>query len=253
MKEPVWEGVYPSFRGVPATGAAFDGETWISRSLAEMEKIRRAAMDRKTTPSVCGFRESVAPVVAATAGIGKNRVTVLDFGGGMGRLYYETRVALPGKLGLKFHVVEKEAVAKAGAEFFADEPDVKFHTVIPGDIGAVDIVHLGSSLHYIENWRGLLGELSSLGAPFFLIEDLPAGDIETFATLQRYYTSRIPVWFFNTAEVIGEMEKNGYRLVFKSSYIARIHGEERPMPQDNFEPERRIGHSCNLLFARANP
>jgi len=51
-------------------------------------------------------------------------------------------------------------------------------------------------------------------------------------------------------EVINAMTRQNYYLVFKSAYVATILGQEREIPQDNFEEQYRLGHTCSLLFAK---
>jgi hypothetical protein len=77
-----------------------------------------------------------------------------------------------------------------------------------------------------------------------------AGDIPTYVSIQNYYGSRIPVWFFNVNEIIEVMSGEGLELINKSTYISRILGIEQPYPQENFEDLYKLGNSCNLLFAR---
>lgn len=109
---------------------------------------------------------------------------------------------------------------------------------------------MGSSLHYIEDWQNMLHRLCRYQPEYFLIMDLPAGDIPTFATAQNYYDSKIPVWFFNVNEVIEVVKINGFKLVFKSAYIAAILGDESPFRLDNFDKKYRIDNACNLLFIK---
>ena len=53
-------------------------------------------------------------------------------------------------------------------------------------------------------------------------------------------------------EVINVMKRQNYHLAFKSAYIATVFGQEREIPQDNFEEQYRLGHTCSLLFAKRN-
>jgi putative methyltransferase (TIGR04325 family) len=91
-----------------------------------------------------------------------------------------------------------------------------------------------------------------LSAPEYLvIDDLPAGDIETFVSLQNYYGKKIPHWFFNVREFIERIEQETqYRLCYKARYVGRFFGEVGAVPMDNFPPDRRIDNAYNLVFAR---
>jgi len=109
---------------------------------------------------------------------------------------------------------------------------------------------LCSSLQYVEDWKGLIGDLARYGAEYLLLVDLPAGDIPTYATVQNYYESKIPYWFFNVKDVIDSVTGAGFKLLFKSTYIGERLGKEQPLPQKNFPEEYRAGDSCNLLFGK---
>ena len=127
--------------------------------------------------------------------------------------------------------------------------NIQFHTELP-KLDRIDIVHAGSSLQYIEDWKVMLRKLSNYAPDYMLLEDLYAGDIPTYSTAQYYYGSLIPCWFFNINEIIEQMKSLEYKLQFKSTFVAKILGIEQESPQKNFPKKYRLGHACNLLFVR---
>ncbi|MHC4560179.1 MAG: methyltransferase, TIGR04325 family [Planctomycetota bacterium] len=250
MKEFIWNGVYSSFKEVPAEGPGFKGEKWLNNSLKKITALRNAAKENTSVPSVTKYRESLLPVVASMVYNEMGRVRILDFGGGIGFTFYEVAQALPKTENFEYHIVGTEAECTAGRHSFMEEGNIFFHNSLPEDIGEVDIVHMGSSLHYIEKWRETLARLCGYSPEYLLFTDLTAGDIPTYASAQKYYDSSIPVWFFNLEEIIEAMFNEGFKLVFKSTYVSKILGEEQPLPQDNFKEEYRLGYSCILLFGK---
>jgi putative methyltransferase (TIGR04325 family) len=251
MSKPVWEGVYKSFKDAPSSGPGFSGERWIQNSLDKIDAVRQDAQKKGTVLSVTQYRESLLPLVAANVLDEFEGVRILDFGGGIGFLYYQVLHGLPHTKNFEFHIIEMDAVCEVAKQYFQDEQHIFFHSSLPREKGLTfDIVHMGSSLHYCEEWEELLSRLCRYKPRYFLFTDLPAGDIHTFATIQSYYTSKIPVWFFNIDEVINSMKTQSYYLVFKSAYVATVLGQEREIPQDNFEEQYRLGHTCSLLFTR---
>jgi putative methyltransferase (TIGR04325 family) len=247
MKIPIWEGIYKAFTDVPQIGKGFSGEHWVRNSQKKADDLRRKA-NGEIMPPATGFRESILPVIAAMLHSEMGRVRILDFGGGMGFTYYAVSRSLPDKEGVEFHIVEVEEVCRAGQDFYAGEPGILFHPQLPD--GPFDIVSMGSSLHYIEDWRGILKSLCDYHSPYLLLSDLPAGDIPTYVSAQNYYGSKIPVWFFNVSEVIATVTDLNYRLIFKSAYVSNILGQEQPYPQDNFDLKYRIVYPKILLFRR---
>lgn len=249
MNGPVWEGVFASFRDVPVTGPGFCGEIWKDNSLKKIRRLREAAASKNTVSSVPVNRDSLLPLLAALVHAAQRQVRILDFGGGVGFSYYQILRGLPEKAAFELHIVDIKEVCHTGREFFAGVSNISFHESLP-DLQPFDIVHLGSSLHYIEDWKAVLQSLCAYGADFFLLCDLPAGDIPTFASGQNYYGSRMPVWFFNVAAVCEAMADNAYELLYRSAYVATIRGTEGEVPQDNFDAQHRLGNACNLLFKR---
>ncbi|OGR34976.1 MAG: hypothetical protein A2051_10175 [Desulfovibrionales bacterium GWA2_65_9] len=252
MKGPIWEGVYASFAEVPVTGPGFAGDTWITRGQEKLAALREAAQSASDqhAPGQPGYAEGLLPVVAALTLAREGSVRILDFGGGLGFAYYPLLSTLPDSARVQFQIVEGQAVCRAGRESFASVPQVSFHESLGPELAGPDIAHFGSSLHYIEDWRGLLTTICALGPEALLLTDLPAGDIPTYASAQEYYGSKLPVWFFNLSEVTEVLRGQGYALRLRCAHMAPRLGKVQPLPQDNFEPHHRVGHTCTLLCTR---
>ena len=249
MIENIWEGVYSDFKEVPVSGEGFNADEWVTNSRKKISKLLEAAKKQGTIPSVVAYRASLLPLLAALVCEESGRVSILDFGGGLGFTYVPVAHALVEKSCLDYHIVEVERICELGSQLFKDDDTVHFHVSLPGHI-QVDIVHMGSALHYIEHWAEVINELVAYQPRYFMFTDLPAGDIPTYTTAQNYYGSRIPCWFFNINEVIATMSSVGFELLFKSTYIATISGKEEELPQNNFPEELQLGRACSLLFVK---
>ena len=248
---PIWEGVYSSFSEVPVTGPGFDGEAWVNNSLNKIRTLREDAEKNTPLPPPSNYREGLLPLLAALVYSEQKELRILDFGGGIGFTYYQTLYALPRTRGLEYHIVEQETVCQAGREFFIQEADrLFFHVALEEVRGTFDIVHIGSALHYVKEWRTLLANLCALSPKYLLLVDVLTGNITTFATAQHYYNSRIPTWFLNIAELLEEVNSLGYDLTYKSKFHSTIFGAEQSIPMGNFDHKYRIDQTCNLLFLR---
>jgi putative methyltransferase (TIGR04325 family) len=246
--EHIWEGIYGSFAEAPAVGDGFAGRTWGERSSLRAMGLRQAAQEQRTIPSIVAYPSSLLPFLAATICQGQGDVRILDFGGALGYTYYPVIAALPDAQHVEYHIVDTALIVRLGSQMFAEDERVSFHESLPIRLEDVDIVHIGSSLQYVEDWQGTLEMLAAYGAPRFLFTDLPAGDIPTYVSLQNYYESKIPCWFFNVGDVMAVMAGLGYRLAFKSTYLSTILGKQEPFPQDNFPEEYRLGYPASLMF-----
>jgi len=127
-----------------------------------------------------------------------------------------------------------------------------FHHDLPCDIEEFDVVHAGSSLHYVADWRVMLGQFASYEPRLIVLSGLTAGDIETFVTYQNYYGSKIPVWFWNVREITDAAMDLGYTLIYKSLLAFSYLGKIQPLPMENFPPEYRLRRKCNLIFMPNN-
>ena len=251
MKDPLWEGVYSSFQEVPVIGPGFKGENWLHNSLSKTAGYRDLAQNESTVPMVTGYRESLLPVIAGLVYGRARRTRILDFGGGIGFSYFQVIKALPRIDGLEYHIVELEQVCREGESFFKEENNIVFHKNLPEYAsGYFDIVHMGSSLQYVDHWQDLLADLCAYSPGYFLLSNIPAGDIPTYATAQNYHGSKIACWFFNVNEIIDIFWENQFELVFKSSFFTKIYGIEQPYPQENFDQKFRIQYPCILVFQR---
>ena len=128
-------------------------------------------------------------------------------------------------------------------------PTRRFSPSLPEHVDDLDILHLGSTLHYIDDWQGLLHKIGGLTPQYLSLVDLPAGDIPTFATRQHYYGSLIPCWFFNINEIKGKVRQLGFILAAQAPHHAFIWGKNT-LPLKNFPPELRLPHTCDMLFVR---
>lgn len=244
MKDPIWEGVYANFAEVPLVGPGLGGVTWVESCLKKAVTLR----DMHEDSSQILPREGLLSLVVGMALSQQESLRVLDFGGGLGFALHGLRRCLPPKKRLHLDVVEGSAICGAGRKFYAEEPDICFHESLATIVEGPDIIHVGSTLQYIEEWKDLLGQLASLKPRWLLLSDLPAGSFTTYATAQNYYGSKIPCWFFNKTEVMRAIEHLGFGLCYQAPCLSMILGKTDNLPQDNFDEHLRVGRSINILY-----
>jgi putative methyltransferase (TIGR04325 family) len=252
MIENIWEGIYDSFDQCPSCGQGYESERWILQETERVNSLRQAAKNDKTIPSAVSYRTNLLPFLAVTTAVHskENKVTIMDFGGGLGSTYISVTAACANKQVVEYHIVDSKSICQVGKTYFKGDNHIQFYDHLPEELQAVDIVCLSSSIQYIKDWKGLLGEISKYDPLHIFLADVPAGDIPTYATVQNYYESKIPYWFFNVNDIISEMSSIAFKVVFKSSCASTYLGKKQPIPQNNFPVEYRVGDSCNLLFSR---
>lgn len=234
----IFSGVYKSFKDAPSSGSGFSGDGWIESSKEKLNKIISENEEHLIYQNLLPF--------LATIAVSKKKLKILDFGGGIGTTYLAVSKNLP-KTSFGYHIVDIGRVCEEGRKIFKKDKRVFFHRKMP-NIGGVDIVYIGSSLQYVDEWKKKLAQLASYEPRYFLFDDLHAGVIPTFVTLQKYYSSKIPCWFFNSDEVVSTMKKLNFDLVFKSKQRINYFGVVQKIPMSNLPKKYRIDDTMCLLF-----
>jgi putative methyltransferase (TIGR04325 family) len=237
----IWQGIYKNFDESKRRGPGFSSDIWLKKSAGKV----------KVASKFITYRESLLPIISAMLYAKKGAIKIIDFGGNFGLEFLKViyGMGIESKK-IKYYVVDNKDICLKASKIFKKDKRISFYDKLPKNIENLDIIHLGSSLHYIEDWKKLLLELANLKPTYILFTDLLAGEIPTYSSVQNYYDSKMPVWFFNVKEIIRELDKCDYKLIFKSRFGASFLEKEQDIPQENFPKKFRIKNSCNLLFMK---
>ena len=251
MEFNIWEGVYTSFEEVPRIGHGFNQNRWVEAVLQKTLSVKEDHENISSTiPQFPSYSKSLLPLLTAVVKTKYEKMRILDFGGGLGIDYLRTINSQTNSETYYYHIVENEILCDHGNRLFDQDRNIVYHLSILTDC-KFDIIYSSSSVQYVEDWKGIITQFSSVSTQYLLLTDLPAGDIPTFATAQNYYGSKIPSWFFNISEFIEYTASQGFALQFCSTYKGNILGKYDYLPQDNFPEYYRLGRSCNLLFTKS--
>jgi putative methyltransferase (TIGR04325 family) len=249
-REQPWAGIFESFDEARGDECVFDGAIWLEKSLARTRAATaRAAANAAVSPA-SSTRDYVLPIVAALAAPRKGALRVLDFGGGLATSYAPLTRGIHHDKALDYVVVETKALCDAGQRLFANDEHVNFVSELPASAQKFDIVHCGSSFHYIDDWRGMLARFAAFEPEFIVFADLPAADNVTFVTKQYFYGHEIPVRFWNVGSFVAAVEHLGYRIEFKARFRSEFLGDAEHPPTDNFDPPHRLAYFSQLVFRR---
>jgi len=161
----------------------------------------------------------------ARASSGRQRLSMLDWGGGVGPYCVYASALLP-DLDVDYHCRELPLLAEGGrrllpeATFYADEESALARRY--------DFVMASSSLHYSRDWRATLKQLAAVTDGYLYVTRLPIVDhAGSYVVLQRPYRygylTEYPGWFINRDEFLGAATDSGLALL-KEFLIA-----ERPV------------------------
>jgi putative methyltransferase (TIGR04325 family) len=122
--------------------------------------------------------------VLALAARGRERLSVLDWGGGLGHYHALARSVVP-DLELDYHVKETPAACAQGREV---SPEVTFHEDGSCLDHRYDLVVASSSLQYEPGWEALLERLAAAAGRHLYVARVPVAlRSESFVVLQRPY------------------------------------------------------------------
>jgi putative methyltransferase (TIGR04325 family) len=150
----------------------------------------------------------------ALAARGRNRLSMLDWGGGLGHYHLYAKALLPTVV-IDYHCFEMAPMCRAGAEL---QPSVQFIDDETELVGRrFDLVLSSSSLHYAADWRAVLKLLASATERFLYIARL-----HTIAANASFVVKQTPrtadyagaylSWFINRAELLRRARECGLRL-----------------------------------------
>ena len=249
----IWEGVYPSFKAAlaDASGPGFEGAIYQERSLAAATECMSFLRAGKPIPTFHKQRSTLLPMAVAMMLGQEEYVDILDFGGGLGIGFMVLAESIPMDLQrVRYTIVEGPHLSALGAQTLGNK--CAYFTTLPAS-GKFSLIHAASSLQYIDNWQDLIHHFSVLNPKYILLSDVFAGKINTFATLQNYYGSRIPHWFLNLQELLEAFSQNGYRLMMHAYVTSRRLDALDVLPMDNFPECRRLPQSLHMLLQRELP
>lgn len=236
----IWSGVYNTFREVPGATSTLNDPIWVDIVRKETRAVA-VQYEHNELSDVPG-EQLLLPLLAGAIGKAGVPVRILDFGGGMGIDFIHT-VQRSRSLDVVYSIVESPQICEAARDFWRDEGRLRLLTSIPAG-ERFDIVHMDSVLQYVEDYPDLLRRLCCLSSRYVLLVRLSAGSFETYATAQRNVRGlTLAYWFINEQEIVDRMKTNGFALVYADAGVTYY-------DQSNFSPDRRMGHTRNLLFRR---
>lgn len=151
----------------------------------------------------------------ALASRSSDRISVLDWGGGLGFFYFLSRALLPEEVDIEYHCKDVPLVCRYGREaltevtFWDDESCLD---------RPYDFVFASSSLQYCEAWSDLLERLARASRRYLFLTRVPVVlESPSFVVLQRAHTYQFETeylsWVFNRHELLEVADHSRLELV----------------------------------------
>ncbi|MFZ4766636.1 MAG: methyltransferase, TIGR04325 family, partial [Roseimicrobium sp.] len=207
---------------------------------AILERVRAAALKIKEGKAVCErdgclFDKAAHPwpVLAAiyrAAQLLGRPVRILDFGGSLGSLYFQTRHLLGRKTVSEWCVVEQSHFVEAGKQDFEDGV-LTFHATGEECLrgGPIDVLLLSAVTHYLPEPHMMIDTMLSW-RPCHVVVDrtpfLPMSAIADKIALQTVsaiiYPAKYPIWFFDRGRFLAHFAST-YVLVEQFDALDQFH------------------------------
>jgi len=156
---------------------------------------------RGVTPTVADQNIMLAFGYAlGLAGWSRDRVAVLDWGGGMGFLSFVASELMP-HVAIEYHVKELPGIVAAGRDLV---PGVRFWDDETCLAERYHLIVASNSLQYVEGWHSLLGRFGrSASGGYVLLQHLPiAHEGASFTVRQRAYGTAFTGWVFGRDDLL---------------------------------------------------
>jgi putative methyltransferase (TIGR04325 family) len=170
----------------------------------------------------------------------RNKVSVLDYGGGVGEIYFGVGKYLISPGDVSWNVVDVDGVVAAARDRITNKKNLFFHNNIES-VKDVDVLLFRQSLQIIEDYKSVMRNICSSFEPDIIyISGVSAGENEEYLTLVLLEGDKgLPCYIFNEKELVGYVNSLGYILLERyiedididlSGFTAR-----RSLPEDKTE------------------
>ncbi len=238
----------PSWEMVPNTDVAWTGhQGWSHESIAGTQRRKwRDFLESVEGPRPLG-RSHEAPTDAAPdvgphntimsfayalgrAAMGKQRVSVLDWGGGVGHYFVYARKLFP-EIDMEFVIKDLPGLCEIGRELLPGATFVSSETQALSR--HYDLVFASSSLHYTRDCYDLLGRLCDSAERWLMLTRLPiVEEHDDFVVIQRPhaygYMTEYAGWFLNRRRLIDFVTGRGFVLDREFLVAERPHVPNAP-------------------------
>lgn len=222
VEPPVFSGDYPSWDVAATECGGYDADQIFIKIKEAAIAVRdgHAAFERDSVlfekPE---YRWETLTALLWQAARDRGELRVLDFGGSLGSVYFQSRVYLAGLPLLRWGVVEQPHYVDFGNRELSSET-LRFFGGIDQGVDEIkpNAVFFGASIQYVDSPFDILDRFISQGVSSLVFDKLALVDQPSDRlTIQRVpkhiYEASYPAWFFSESHFLEHMKRAGYRCV----------------------------------------
>lgn len=222
VEPPFFSGDYPSWEVAAAECGGYDSEQIFTRIKDAAIAVRdgRAAFERDSVLfEKLEYRWETLATLLWQAARDRGELRVLDFGGSLGSVYFQSRAYLAGLPHLRWGVVEQPHYVDFGTRELASE-SLQFFRRIDQGLNAIqpNLAFFGASLQYVPAPFEILDRIlsrrpSSVVFDKLALLDKPDDRLTVQRVPKHIYEASYPAWFFSEACFLERMRSAGYKCL----------------------------------------
>lgn len=216
-----FEGNYANWAEAARYATGYDTDAILTKVLEATLKVKRGEAAYERDSVVFDQIEHVWPILAGlmwTAVHHQGRLSVLDFGGALGSLYFQHRQFLHGLNELRWNVVEQAHYVERGKALIAEGP-LHFYPDIETCLAeqTPNVVLLSSVLQYLPEPLAMLEKLARVDAKVMLIDRTPLANFPENKLLIQHvpswiYPASYPMWVLSESKLLAHLAQR-WRIV----------------------------------------
>jgi putative methyltransferase (TIGR04325 family) len=244
MSIKIFSGVFDDFNDAPPSSDIYISDLYIQNIKKKLDKSNNKS--RLNEGYIIGL------IINILLSNKKQPLRVLDFGGGAGETFIMLHDRLKVKDTLIYTVIDNKKIINLG-KVVNDKTEAIYFIESLNEYNTnntTDIIHLGSVIQYLENWKDSLNKLIKLNPQYIVLDDVFTGNIVNYTTMQNYYNSQIRFNFINIDELFEFFNNKGYTLLYLCPFIPVIHGKKEFYDMTMFEKKLRIPYAYNIVFEK---
>ncbi|MES2528832.1 MAG: methyltransferase, TIGR04325 family [Bdellovibrionota bacterium] len=247
----VWNGIFESFESAQGAPDVFIDRIWIDKQKAKISSRLETFRKVDCTSSLSLTRDYPLATFVAAELVRAQSLHLLDVGGGMGEQFLEILARVPeAEEKLNYTILENASLNSGIPSELRRFQNLRFISELSELPSGLDMIHFGSSLQYVDDWRSFIKSLvESTSVKNVVISDFLAGDIPHFVTLQKYGERNIPIRMYNENDFNTYLSQFGFVLTYRSYYDSRVLNQEF-LPNSALPEKYRIKKPLNLVFSR---